>query len=239
MSAASCKNDTVPGPDRGLGYYPVAVNRFWVYSVADSSWSQATSAQPTSALQVSNYQFRETITDVLTDAAGQTAYRLVRAKRLTPTAAWVDDSVFTLTATSNFVVLNRSNLRTLELIFPVRDDKQVWNINAFNNNANDTARSPTRQYRDVGEPFTTKVGATSQMYPVTVTTTNEGSAKSDDVFYVKTYRQVFAKWVGPVLRQRRRFDNYYQNTSNGTTFFPNAYYFGFSRTETLVDYGPR
>ncbi len=242
LGLAGCSNTTEPGPDRGLDYYPAKVENFWVFAVTDSAWTPATAGQP-STLQVTSYQFRETLTDEFVDAAGQKVLRLVRARRPTPTAPWVNDSVFSLSATPQSVVLNRSNLRTLELIFPVREDR-LWRFNAYNNNSNDTIDrvvAETRQYRQVGQPFTTRQGATLQTYPVTLTTTNEGPAKENDAFRVKTYRQVFAKGVGPVFRQRRQFENFYTTagSSGNVVFVPGSYFYGFSRTETLVDYGPR
>jgi len=239
LAAAGCRDKTEPAPEQGVDYYPVAVNNFWTYVVADSAYSQATNSQPTSTLQVSNYQFRETIVSAFADAAGQPAYRLVRAKRIPPATTWVDDSVFVLTPTPQSVALTRNNLKTLELIFPVREGR-LWNFNAYNNNTADTITAETRRYSRVGQPFTTRAGAV-QTYPLTLATSNEGLAKSDDSYYVKTYEQVYAKGVGPVMRRRRRYARFYTTDprTGSVTFVPNAYIYGFSRTETLVDYGPK
>lgn len=71
----------------------------------------------------------------------------------------------------------------------------------------------------------------------TTTTTNEGLAQADDAYYVNTYQQVFAKGIGPVFRRRRRYSNFYLNSSGGTvTFVPKSYFFGYSRRETLIEY---
>lgn len=237
---AGCKENTVEIlPDAGLGYYPVAVGNYWIYAVADSSWSpasnQGTQVTP-SVLTASTFQFKETITGSFADAAGKTVYRLVRSRRLTPTAAWVDDSIFALSPTAQSVILSRNNLRTLELIFPVREGR-LWNFNAYNNNSEDTVTAETRRYRRVGEPFNTAVSGTTQAYPATVTTTNEGTAQEDDAYYVRTYQQVFAKGVGPVFRRRRRFSNFTLTSPSGTvTFVPKSYVFGYSRRETLIEY---
>ena len=238
---AGCKENTVEIlPDAGLGYYPVAVGNYWIYAVADTSWSPASNqgSQVTrSVATVSSFQFREAIASTFTDAAGKTAYRLVRSKRLTPSAAWVDDSVFTLSPTAQSVILNRNNLRTLELIFPVREGR-LWNFNGYNNNSEDTVTAETRRYRNVGEPFSTAVSGITKAYPATVTTTNEGTAQADDAYYVNTYQQVFAKGVGPVFRRKRRFSNFYYISSNGgsVVFVPRSYSFGYSRRETLIEY---
>ncbi|MEL5995919.1 hypothetical protein [Hymenobacter segetis] len=236
---AGCKENTVEIlPDAGLSYYPVAVGNYWIYAVADSSWSRANgqgSQVTPSVLTATSFQFREAITSSFADAAGKTAYRLVRSKRLTPADPWVDDSIFTLSPTAQSVILNRNNLRTLELIFPVREGR-LWNFNAYSNNSEDTVTAETRRYRRVGEPFSTTAGGITKAYPATVTTTNEGTAQEDDAYYVKTYQQVFAKGVGPVLRRQRRFTNfYYVNSSGSVVFVPKSYTFGYSRRETLIE----
>lgn len=239
LGVAGCKENTVEIlPDEGLGYYPVAVGNYWIYAVADTTWSTASgqgSQVTPSVPTASAFQFREAIASSFTDAAGKMAYRLVRSKRLTATAAWVDDSVFTLSPSSQSVILNRNNRRTLELIFPVREGR-LWNFNAYNN-SEDIVTAETRRYRRVGEPFSTTVGGTAKAYPATVTTTNEGTAQADDAYYVNTYQQVFAKGVGPVFRRKRRFSNFYYINSNGgnVVFVPRSYTFGYSRRETLIE----
>lgn len=240
IGLASCKENTVEVlPDAGLGYYPVAVGNYWIYAVADTTWSPASgqgSQVTPSVATATAFQFRETIASTFTDAAGKTAYRLVRAKRLTPTAAWVDDSVFTLSPSAQSLILNRNNLRTLELIFPVREGR-LWNFNAYSNNSEDTVTAETRRYRRVGESFSATASGTTKAYPATVTTTNEGMAQADDAYYVNTYQQVFAKGVGPVFRRKRRFSNFYYVSSNGgnVVFVPKSYTFGYSRRETLIE----
>ncbi|WP_216726191.1 hypothetical protein [Hymenobacter siberiensis] len=239
MGFGGCKNTVEALPDAGLGYYPVAVGNYWIYAVSDTTWSRANgqgSQVTPSVPTVSAFQFKETIASAFADAAGKTSYRLVRSKRLTAAAAWVDDSVFTLSPSAQSVILNRDNRRTLELIFPVREGR-LWNFNAYNNNSADTVTAETRRYRRVGEPFSTAANGTSKTYPATATTTNEGLAQADDAYYVNTYQQVFAKGVGPVFRRKRRFSNFYYVGSGGNVVFvPKSYTFGYSRRETLIEY---
>ena len=247
LSLTGCKDTVEVLPDSGTDYYPVAVGNFWVYAVADTTWSLATQSMP-SVRTASAFQFKETITETITDAAGQKAYRLVRAKRLTPADAWRNDSVFILTANSQFVALNRNNARTLELIFPVKEGRS-WNFNAFNNNLNDTtlqnhSTDTTRQYRRVGQPFTTRAvaGNPAVAYPATVTTENIGTAAANNAITILNYQQVFAKKVGPVFRRRRYlmpFNYPDPNNSNNQIFVPGSYSSASVRHETLIDYGPR
>ena len=241
---AGCKNDSQAIPDAGTGYYPVAVGNYWTYAVADSTWSQALAAGTTlgtpSVLTVTNYQFKETITEVFTDASGQQAYRLVRSKMGPTTTTFRDDSVFVLTANANVVALNRNNAKTAELIFPVRQGRS-WNLNAFNNNSNDTITAETRQYSRVGQAFSTGGGPSGlpvKSYETTVTVNNTGTATENSALKRVGYQQVFAQGVGPVLRRRFFFANFYINSAS-VTYYPGNYFAATSRRETLIDYRVR
>lgn len=239
LSLAGCKDTVDVAPDPGTDYYPVAVGNFWVYAVADTTWSLASQSTP-SVRTATAFQFKETITETMTDAAGQKAYRLVRARRLTPADAWRNDSVFILTANQQFVALNRNNVRTLELIFPVKEGRS-WNFNAFNNNSNDTITAETRQYSRIGQPFTTAAvaGNPAVSYPATVTTNNTGTAAANNLIQILNYQQVFAKKVGPVSRSRRYLQPFYFSNPSGITYVPGSYFSASVRHETLIDYGPR
>ena len=244
LGFAGCKNESEPAPETGSDYYPIAVGNFWTYAVADTTWSAATGqgGQLTPSVPTARaYQFRETIKEIFKDAAGQTAYRLVRAKLVPPATTFRDDSVFVLSAMPGFVALNRNNTRTVELIFPVREGRS-WNLNAFNNNLNDTITTETRRYSLVGQPFSTEANAgnPARTYSNTVTTTNTGAAAESSLIKRQSYQQVFAKGVGPVFRRRIYFVNYnYTDTNGNQVYPPNAYFSAFSRRETLIDYGPR
>ena len=238
---AGCQNTTEAAPDLGRGYYPLAVGNTWTYAVRDSVWSAATQANPTSTATASLFQFRETIAETFTDAAGKPAFRLVRARRATATSNWVDDSVFTISAVGNALLLNRGNTRTVELIFPPRPGRS-WNLNAFNNNYNDTITAETRQYSAVGQSFTTGGGNTglpAVAYANTVTTANTGMATESSLLRHVSYQQVYAQGVGPVYRRRdnKAAFTYTSPTPPFNQIFPlGAYTSAFTRRETLIDY---
>ena len=238
---AGCKNTTVAVPDLGYGYYPLAVGNTWTYAVRDSVWSVATQAMLTSTATATSFQFRETIAEVLTDAAGKLAYRIVRARRTIATANWVDDSVFTISAPGSTLILNRGNTRTVELIFPPRPGRS-WNLNAFNNNYNDTITAETRQYSAVGQPFTTGGGNTGLpvvTYATTISTANTGMATESSLLRRLNYQQVYAQGVGPVYRRRDNFAalTYTSQTPPYNQIFPkDAYTSGFTRREMLIDF---
>lgn len=238
---AGCKNTTEAVPDLGRGYYPLAVGNTWTYAVRDSVWSAANLTTPTSTVTATSFQFRETITETFNDAAGQPAYRLVRARRATATDNWVDDSVFTISTPGSALILNRSNTRTVELIFPPRAGRS-WNLNAFNNNYNDTITAETRQYSAVGRPFTTgggNTGLAATSYANTITTANTGMATESSLLRRVSYQQVYAQGVGPVYRRRDNFAafTYTSQTPPYNQVFPaGAYTSAFTRRETLIDY---
>ncbi|GAB3651044.1 hypothetical protein GCM10027594_26220 [Hymenobacter agri] len=238
---AGCKNTTEAVPDLGRSYYPLAVGNTWTYAVRDSVWSVATMSNPTSTPTGTSFQFRETITDVFSDAAGQASYRLVRARRATAADAWVDDSVFTISTPGSALVLNRGNARTVELVFPPRAGRS-WNLNAFNNNYNDTITAETRQYGAVGQSFATGGGSTglpAATYANTITTTNTGMAAESSLLRQVSYQQVYAQGVGPVFRRRdnKASFTYTSPLPPYNQIFPkNAYTSAFTRRETLIDY---
>ncbi|WP_426059241.1 hypothetical protein [Hymenobacter sp. B1770] len=246
VATVGCKNESLPAPETGVDYYPIAVGNYWTYAVVDTTWSRASGGAGGAQLinsvpRDSTYQLKETITEIFTDAAGKKVYRMVRSKRVGATAAFRDDSVFVLSANEQFVTLNRNNARTVELIFPVREGRS-WNFNAFNNNFNDTITAETRQYSAIGQPFSLAASGSvpARSYPVALTTANTGAAAENSLVKQASYRQVFAKGVGPVFRRRVYFQPYTYVAPNGNQVYPpRAYVSGFTRRETLIDHGPR
>jgi hypothetical protein len=239
LGFAGCKDAVDVAPEIGVDYYPMAVGNYWTYAVTDSTWSPA---PPTpSTVAAATYQFKETVTGTFTDAAGQKAYRMVRSKMVPPATTFRDDSVFVVTANEQYVAINRNNTRTVELVFPVRQGR-TWNFNAFNNNFNDTITAQTRQYSQVGQPYTTvAVGAQgAKTYPQTLTTANTGTATENSLLKRISYQQVFAKSIGPVFRRRVYLAFYNFTNSQGNQVYPaNSYFNAFTRREILIDYGPK
>ncbi|TGE18098.1 hypothetical protein [Hymenobacter elongatus] len=231
LALAGCQNESVPGPESGTDYYPLEVGRYRIYAVSDTLWANY-------QRQVTTYQFRETITDPITGAAGVTGYRLVRAKRLLPTDAWRDDSVMVVTPTEGALVLTRNNRRTVELVFPVRKDR-AWNMTAFS--AVDTVikqEDESRRYEKVGEPFQVTTGGKTYRYEQTLTTAliDDNITGFDDEYYLSKYTQVYAKGIGPVYRVRRRF-NYCDQQAQTCSRTNTRIYQGQSRVEVLLEEG--
>jgi hypothetical protein len=246
--AAGCKNEVEVGPDPGTAYFPVAVGNSWTYAVVDTVWSEATGTQlplvVRSVPTVTSFKVRETVTETTTDASGKPAYRLVHATMAPNSTVWTDDSVFVLTANPQYVALNRNNVRTVELVFPVREGG-TWNLNAFNNsarltsNVRDSVTSQTRQYSRVGQPYATGGGAAglpTKSYATTVTTDEIGNVTENTLIKRIGYQQVFAKGVGPVFKKRFFFAYFYVQDPKGLTFVDKSYGKASTRDETLIDY---
>ena len=240
-SLAGCKDATVPAPETGTDYYPLAVGNYWIYAVTDTTWSQATQGVP-SVATASAYRVKETIKAIAADAAGLPTYQLYRAKLAPGATAYRDDSVFTVRTSAQAVVLNHGNNPTVELIFPVKAGRS-WNFNAYNNSTNDTLSAETRKYSQVGQPFTTAAtaGVGAKTYPNTLTTANTGNAAENSLIKRKSYQQVFAKGIGPVYRRRDYFENFYYTSTTppnagNVIYVAGSYFKAFSRRETLVEY---
>lgn len=228
-----CKEATYLEPaDPGRGYFPAEVGRYRIYQVFDTTWLNYA---PTPRA----YQVREQLVSSYLDAASQPVFRVESARRADSGAAWVADSAFTLSVDERRVVYTRGTRRSVELVFPVRDEL-AWNLSAYANTTQTDVADTTRKYvkGTNGQPFTLPAvpGYPAKAFSKTLTTANIGSAAAENNCTRRTYRQVFAEGVGPVYRRSVNFD--FQNTVNNTCepeLGPNQ---GASHTEVLVESGP-
>ena len=173
------------------------------------------------------------------DAAGQPAYRLVRSRRASAAAAWVDDSVLVVQVLPRAVLQTAANQRTVELIYPPRAGKG-WNKNAFTASP-DTITSISRTYASAGGlPYTTAPagGQAAKTYPATVTTLDILSAADNDGRLRQGgYQQVYAEGVGRILRRRYSYYTNITNPDGSQTITPGIIQMGASRRETLIETG--
>jgi len=223
LTLAGCKNESVKVAPNDTSYYPLAVGDYRIYNVTDTTWNN-------NIRVVEQYQFRERVAEEYTDAAGRRALQVVRSKRATPTAAWRDDSVLVVSPSADNVLVSRNNRRTVELVFPVRENYS-WNMNAFNEL--DPIQAQNRSYIEVGQPFTVVSEGQTYAYPATATVFDESYDKLCIPYW---RRQVYVKGEGPVYRQWRAFS---LNVPNTGLCSPMAVYIyrGRSRTEVLVESG--
>lgn len=236
---AGCRHDTVVVPAYDE-YFPLVLNTYRSYAVVDSTWTNG-------AVTIQQYQLRERVAEQFADATGQPAYRLVRSKRADATAAWVDDSVVVVQPLTRAVLLTRSNVRTVELVYPPQAGKK-WNRTAFTVNGQastysdvvDTITSLNRYYgASVSAAYTTAAagGAAAKTYATTVTVADVMPTQINDGLYEQSaYQQVFAKGVGRVLRRYYHYRKYYYVAGNQQILTPGIQS-GTSRRETLIDAG--
>lgn len=230
----SCRHESV-APQPASNYFPVVVGTYRTYAVADSSWTGAVAT-------VRTYQLRERVAEQFTDAAGQPAYRVVRSKRLTAAAAWVDDSVLIVQPLARAVLLTRANVRTVELLYPPRAGKG-WNATAFTTStlSPDTISNVTRQYGPaVGTAYTTPAiaGQGAKTYDATVSVLDIPTVQDNDGVYRRSgTTQVFASGVGLVLRRRYSYYTYYLGVGNQQIITLGVIQSGASRRETLLETG--
>jgi hypothetical protein len=220
-----CRNEEVT-PNPVTDYYPLEVGTYRAYAVSDTTWSKGVAT-------ATSYQLREGITEKFTDAAGQPAYRILRARRANSTAAWADDSVLVVQPLSQSVTLTRDNVRTIELIYPLAAGK-TWRKYSFTTTRGDSVRAfdPT-----IGRPFTTP-GTTPKTYDLTATVRDmEPVALNDGLYRQAGYLQVFAQGTGPVLRRRYSYQTFIAQNNGSQTLTPGVRQVGFSRLEVLIDSG--
>ena len=233
LAVASCRHDSVV-PNPVVDYFPVVVGTYRTYAVTDSVWATARATATT-------YQLRERVAEQFTDAAGKTAYRLVRSKRTNASADWVDDSVLVVQPTAQAVLLTRNNQRTVELVYPARAGKG-WNANAFRTSP-DTVSSLTRYYGpEVAVPFTTPAsgGQAAKTYDNTVSTKATLNGGGEDIFLYsqRGLRQVYASGVGPILRRRFSLNTYTTNPANQEQIAtPGIIQTGVAHYEVLLETG--
>jgi hypothetical protein len=220
-----CRHESVV-PTPAVDYYPLEVGTYRTYAVSDTVWSKGEAT-------ATNYQFREAVTEQFTDAAGQTAYRVLRARRVSSTDAWADDSVLVVQHQAQAILLTRDNVRTIELIYPLRAGK-TWKKYAFTTYRPDSVRAFDAT---VEQPFTTP-GATPKTYTTTVIARDKQPIEANDGLLRRGgYLQVFAQGVGPVLRRRYAYETFYTVNTGESVVTPTIIQVGHSRLEVLVDSG--
>jgi hypothetical protein len=220
-----CRNETVT-PNPADDYYPLTVGTYRAYAVSDTTWSKGVAT-------ATNYQLREGITQQYTDAAGQPAYRILRARRANSMAAWADDSVFVVQPLSQSVTLTRDNVRAIELIYPIVAGK-TWRKYSFTTTRGDSVRAFDPA---VGQAFTTP-GAAPKTYDRTAIVRDvQPVALNDGLYRQAGYLQVFAQGTGPVLRRCYSYQTFIAQNNGSQTLTPGVRQVGFSRLEVLIDSG--
>lgn len=220
-----CRHETVT-PTPASDYYPVVVGTYRTYDVIDTSWTKGVAT-------ASRSQSRETVTEQFRDATGQLAYRVLRARRTSSAATWVDDSVLVVQPLAQAVLLTRNNVRSIELIYPLVANKK-WHKYAFTTLRDDSLRAFGPQ---VGQAFTMP-GTTSKTYDITATVRDRWPESSNDGLYKRRGTvEVFAEGVGPIARRRYYYETFTTQRNLAQTLTPGVIQLGSSHLELLVASG--
>lgn len=121
-------DDTVE-PSIGKAYYPLKLGSTWLYSVDSVAYDDN---GPVQAIDTFFYQYKEQITDAITDDIGNTSYIVSRFFRANDTSDWMQSRNFTSQIADNKVQRVEEGTRLVKLVFPLRM-RNSWNGNMFNN----------------------------------------------------------------------------------------------------------
>lgn len=123
--ASSCQptNSLTAATDEA--YFPLETGRFIVYNVVEERFSL------TAAPARKSYQLKELIGPTYTNATGQTAYRILRFRRLNDQQLWQADSIWSARRTETEALRTENGQTIVCLTFPIADH-QSWNGNAYN-----------------------------------------------------------------------------------------------------------
>ena len=196
VSLIACNPSETPLPDTGYSYFPLEVGRFVIYDVVETNYSL------TSAANIKAYQLKESIASKFTDLSGQESYKIERSKRISATAAWQPDSIFTAQLTADKAVKTEGNQSYIKILFPVRKG-QKWNGNLLNiqNTAN-------YEIDDVAKSI--KIGNTNFENVLSVKQKNDSSSVSLD-----KRSEFFAQNIGLIYKESTQVFYCYENACLG------------------------
>ncbi|MDO6392159.1 hypothetical protein Q4E40_18635 [Pontibacter sp. BT731] len=212
----------------GYDYYPLEIGQYRVYNVEETIYF---GDEPSKL----NYQLRERVDTSFIDQTGQLVYKIIRSKRPTATASWLDDSVMTVAKSTTMVMLTKNNTKYVKLVFPVKNGMEfvgdlynTWqvaegSVNKIRNN------KEVYTFQSVGENYVLN----DQNYPVTATVLQNFRSLGtvhDDRF------EVYAEGIGLVHRVSDRLN--YKDCQGGAGCVDGFKIdSGHEREEILIEHG--
>jgi len=131
---SSCGDDESVEPDltTGLSYFPL-VKGNWIEYVADSivHLPDDDNSEIDSLKEYYHFYIREVIDSSFTDSQGNTAFVVLRYRRMSDTLPWELSNVWTANADLNSAQRVEDNIRFIKLKFPI-ETSTSWNGNAYN-----------------------------------------------------------------------------------------------------------
>ncbi|QJW89902.1 hypothetical protein HNV11_11200 [Spirosoma taeanense] len=164
-------------------FFPLKSQQYIIYDVQEQRY-----ALNAPALQLT-YQLKEVVGDVYRDVTGQTAYRLLRYRRLAEGQSWQADSVWSARLVNNEAIRTENGLDFIKLVFPFSDQLR-WNGNRRNIYGEDAyeLRNNPQPYRVLDKQFDETV---------TVVAQNDSTLVSQDKRV-----EVYARQVGLIYKER-------------------------------------
>ncbi|UFH52806.1 hypothetical protein [Spirosoma sp. KNUC1025] len=164
-------------------YFPLETGRYVIYDVQQEQY--ALNSAPT----LKTYQLKEVIGTTYTDVTVQTAYRLMRYRRLTESQPWQADSVWSARIINNEVVRTENGRDLVKLLLPV-NGPEAWNGNRHNSSEPDDYVT-----RNIGLPY----DVLGKQYSETVTVVEQ----DDSTLTMQDKRiAVYARQIGLIYKEQ-------------------------------------
>lgn len=141
FQTTSC-TETIEPTEIGFRYYPIKPGTEWIYRI-DSSFFEPFAGDSTRTI----FERRSTCTGTRMDAAHRVVFEVTQFRRPNSSLSWQYESTYYVYKDEFIVEENRSNVRLVPLIFPIKKNK-VWDGNQLNNKG----KQPF-VYRIVGDRF--------------------------------------------------------------------------------------
>lgn len=126
MATVSCKKSNQEFQSASLSeYYPLETGKYITYNLDSLVYINF----GTSSV-IRSYQVKYEVDAQITDNLGRPAYRIIRYRRDTPTAAWAPDNTFMAVNSGSSLEFIENNLRFLKLKLPVVNNYS-WKGNSF------------------------------------------------------------------------------------------------------------
>jgi hypothetical protein len=181
--ASACHKDEPPGIFTDHLYFPLNQNTSWTFEIDSIFYNDFTST-----IDSFQYQIRETIESTIDSTVSTKTVRVEQTRRNSPNAVWGVESAFSLSLSRERAERFENNIRTVKLVFPVREGLK-WNGNAFN------PMDPLDfRMTDIHKPSTVS-GIT---YDSTITVIQ---IDTENLIERKKYVEIYARNVGLISRE--------------------------------------
>ncbi|MVM34282.1 hypothetical protein GO755_29900 [Spirosoma sp. HMF4905] len=143
-----CQWKTTEPETTDLNYFPLETGRYVVYDVQERQYTL------NAAPLLQTYQLKEVVGQPYTDVTGQTAYRLMRFRRVSDSQPWQTDSVWSARIVNNEAIRTENGRDFVQLVFPI-SNQLSWDGNRRNALGLDTytARNAGQFYRVQDKQF--------------------------------------------------------------------------------------